>query len=342
MRKPRINRSKGTRGLAPEQRERWLLEGATLVALIVVIIGVFFLSAIQYFVVRSGQAAAVISAVLVDLANDDRVSNSLGGLTMNPQLVAAAQAKADDMAAKGYFAHKAPDGKDSWYWFEEAGYSFSYAGENLAVDFSDSADVERAWMGSPTHRENLLDPHFTEIGIAVAQGTFEGRATTFVVQMFGAPAKTASLTQPIREVATPQDATEPALATTQSVATVLGTSAQEPAGEEPSSEPPADVRTLSTESAVAAPHYAPVWGFLATSPRSVLQYAYWALAFLVILALGIATGFELHVHHTRKAIAAGVLLSFIFVMFLAANTFVFTTPTLTPQASVANVAGAAF
>ena len=57
----------------------------------------------------------------------------------------------------------------------------------MAVDFSDSADVERAWMNSATHRENLLDPHFTEIGIALAQGTYQGRATTFVVQMFGAP-----------------------------------------------------------------------------------------------------------------------------------------------------------
>ena len=48
----------------------------------------------------------------------------------------AAQAKADDMATKGYFAHTSPDGKNSWYWFKQAGYTFTYAGENLALDFS--------------------------------------------------------------------------------------------------------------------------------------------------------------------------------------------------------------
>lgn len=345
MRKPRTNRSKRTRGLAPAQRERWLLEGATLVALIVVIIGVFFLSAIQYFVIRSGQAAAVISAVLVDLANGDRATNSLGGLTMNPRLVVAAQAKADDMAAKGYFAHKAPDGKDSWYWFKEAGYSFSYAGENLAVDFSDSADVERAWMNSPTHRENLLDPHFTEIGIAVAQGTFQGRATTFVVQMFGTPAEAATITTSIQEITTPQDATEPALATTQPASpnasqgrptpiNVLGTSLQEPAAQEASltSEtvaPIADMHTSSVEAPVGAiARYAPAWGFLATSPKTTLRWAYYVLGFLVLFALFITTGLELRFHHRRAFMVAACLLVFMSGLFVVADYAIFSEPVL--------------
>ena len=169
-----------------KERKRFELLGEVAVGLIsVLVISVFLGSSIDRYFITSEQYASVLAAVLVDLANGDRAHNSLHTLTMNPVLVAAAQAKADDMAAKSYFAHVAPDGKDSWYWFKESGYGFSYAGENLAVDFSDSSDVERAWMNSPTHRQNLLDPHFTEIGIATAQGTFQGRVTTFVVQMFG-------------------------------------------------------------------------------------------------------------------------------------------------------------
>ncbi|MEK7613729.1 MAG: CAP domain-containing protein [Patescibacteria group bacterium] len=132
--------------------------------------------------------AAVVASVLVDLANGDRAGEGLHGLSVNPTLVEAAQAKADDMARAGYFSHNSPDGKTPWYWFGEAGYQFSYAGENLAVFFGDSADVERAWMNSPSHRANILSSNFTEIGIATAEGYYQGQPTVFVVQMFGAPA----------------------------------------------------------------------------------------------------------------------------------------------------------
>ncbi len=311
------------------------------------VISVFLASSVTRFFISSDQYASVVAAVLVDLANGDRVENNLQTLTMNPVLVAAAQAKADDMAAKSYFAHTSPEGRDSWYWFQEAGYEFSYAGENLAVDFSDSVDVERAWMRSPSHRDNVLGAHFTEIGIATAQGMYQGRLTTFVVQMFGTPSfAEASEGKPaevavIRERTTPKDATELAVASTQLIPTVLGTS-EPPAGTAAeSSAPIADVRPPEASAPIGAVvRYAPSWGFLATSPKTALLYAYYFIGFLILIALGIATGFEIHVHHTRKATAAGVLLSFILVMFLAANTFIFTNPMLTPQATMAAAAGA--
>ena len=337
-----------------KERKRFELLGEVAVGLIsVLVISVFLGSSIDRYFITSEQYASVLAAVLVDLANGDRAHNSLHTLTMNPVLVAAAQAKADDMAAKSYFAHVAPDGKDSWYWFKESGYGFSYAGENLAVDFSDSSDVERAWMNSPTHRQNLLDPHFTEIGIATAQGTFQGRVTTFVVQMFGTPAEAATVSEPVREITAPQNATEPAIATTQPTQTnVLGETSENvvsPAKPSPKAvvaAPPvplADIRAPEASAPIGAVvRYAPAWGFLAASPKTMLLYAYYLLGFLVLLALGIATGFELHIHHVRKATTAGILLSFILVMFLAANTFIFTTPTITPQATMTAAAGAAW
>ena len=131
--------------------------------------------------------AQVLPPALVGFANTDRTSNSLPELKVNPLLVLAAKYKADDMAAKSYFAHISPEGLSPWFWFGKAGYSFSYAGENLAVDFSESADVNTAWMNSAGHRANLLNKNFTEIGIATAKGFYQGRETTFVVQLFGTP-----------------------------------------------------------------------------------------------------------------------------------------------------------
>ncbi len=95
--------------------------------------------------------------------------------------------KADDMATKGYFAHTSPEGLTPWYWFAQVGYNYTYAGENLAINFNESKDVDTAWLASPTHRANILNSHYTEIGIATAQGMYKGVQATFVVQMFGTP-----------------------------------------------------------------------------------------------------------------------------------------------------------
>ncbi|MBP6858799.1 MAG: hypothetical protein KBC33_03140 [Candidatus Pacebacteria bacterium] len=144
--------------------------------------------------------AAVISSSLVELANTDRNNASIPSLRTNPVLERAAQAKADDMAAKGYFAHNSPNGTTPWHWLARAGYDYAHAGENLAIDFFESADVEKAWMNSPLHRANILNAEFTEIGIATARGMYNGHETTFVVQMFGKPlgryTATASLEDP--------------------------------------------------------------------------------------------------------------------------------------------------
>jgi len=110
-------------------------------------------------------------------------------LKVSPILEKAAQMKADDMASKSYFAHNTPDGKTPWYWLEQAGYRYIYAGENLAVNFENSEDVETAWMNSPGHFLNIMNPKYTEIGIATSTGIYKGREAVFVVQMFGKPSQ---------------------------------------------------------------------------------------------------------------------------------------------------------
>jgi len=131
--------------------------------------------------------SAIYAAVLVNLTNQNRVAANLSELKVNPVLEKAAQMKADDMASKSYFAHNTPDGKTPWYWFELAGYKYVYAGENLAVNFENSEDVETAWMNSPGHFLNIMNPKYTEIGIATSTGLYKGRTAIFVVQMFASP-----------------------------------------------------------------------------------------------------------------------------------------------------------
>ncbi|OHA93837.1 MAG: hypothetical protein A3E02_01020 [Candidatus Zambryskibacteria bacterium RIFCSPHIGHO2_12_FULL_38_34] len=131
--------------------------------------------------------SAIYGAILVNLTNQNRAAANIAELSVNPLLEKAAQMKADDMASKGYFAHNTPDGKTPWYWLGQAGYKYTYAGENLAVNFENSEDVENAWMNSPGHFLNIMNPKYTEIGIATSTGIYKGRQAVFVVQMFGSP-----------------------------------------------------------------------------------------------------------------------------------------------------------
>ncbi|MFA6300730.1 MAG: CAP domain-containing protein [Candidatus Paceibacterota bacterium] len=134
-----------------------------------------------------GGMAAVLPGVLSMLTNEERQSQNLQVLTASPILNQAAEMKANDMATKGYFAHTSPEGKTPWYWLEKVGYKYQYAGENLAVNFSDSKDVTNAWMQSPTHKANIVKGNYTEIGTGVARGMYEGRETIFVAQVYANP-----------------------------------------------------------------------------------------------------------------------------------------------------------
>lgn len=141
---------------------------------------------------RDAQRAAVIANAMVTYTNEARATEQLPPLIRNSVLDLAAQKKAADMIAKGYFAHYSPEGVAPWHWLSEAGYRYDTAGENLAIDFHDSKDVVTAWMNSPGHRKNIMKQKYAEIGMAVAEGQFENRKTIFVVQFFGTPAAMAA------------------------------------------------------------------------------------------------------------------------------------------------------
>lgn len=122
---------------------------------------------------------------VVELTNSSRADAGESVLVANSKLSQAAEAKAEDMIANNYFSHTSPAGTTPWSWIQKENYDYIYAGENLAMDFHSAEKMEEAWMASPTHRANILNQNYHEIGTAVKEGIINGHETTLAVVMFG-------------------------------------------------------------------------------------------------------------------------------------------------------------
>jgi len=155
-----------------------------ILAVILVVIKFLLFSWFFYFP-QTSNFAVVTSAKLIELVEQERVVNNLNELKINDKLTKAAQEKAQDMLENNYFAHTSPSGITPWYWFNKVGYNYVAAGENLAKDFTDSEYLHRAWMNSPSHRANILNGKYDEVGIAVLEGEMNGKKTIVAVQLFG-------------------------------------------------------------------------------------------------------------------------------------------------------------
>jgi hypothetical protein len=153
-----------------------------------------------------GYASQISVGDVVNLTNQKRAEAGLSALTLNSSLSNGALSKANDMISKDYWAHVAPDGTEPWAFFKSVGYKYKFAGENLARDFSNAPSAVDAWMNSPTHRENILNPKYKEIGIGIVEGDLAGSDTTIIVQFFGASA-TDVVRQPLAVVPVVQAAT---------------------------------------------------------------------------------------------------------------------------------------
>lgn len=136
------------------------------------------------------QSASISTSEITQLTNNLRQVAGLAPLSTNGLLARAAQMKAQDMAAKSYFDHANPEGQRLAYWLATVGYGYQMAGENLAVGYETAAGAMNGWKNSPTHYANIVKPEYTEIGIGVASGIYQGKPVVFVVQHFGL-AKTA-------------------------------------------------------------------------------------------------------------------------------------------------------
>jgi uncharacterized protein YkwD len=128
--------------------------------------------------------ADITKLTLENFANQTRQSLGLPALNGNQKLDEAARLKAENMVQNQYFNHTSPSGITPWFWFLKAGYKYKYAGENLAIGFFDSKEVYNAWLNSPSHKANIVNPKYTEVGTAVLGGFGQNNAIV-VVQEFG-------------------------------------------------------------------------------------------------------------------------------------------------------------
>lgn len=104
--------------------------------------------------------------VMLSMVNQERKKQGLSPLVKDTKLQELARSHSLDMLARGYFSHNTPEGKTPFDRMNDAGVSYQYAGENLAL----SANVYTAMQGlmqSPGHRANILSPNYKKIGIGV-------------------------------------------------------------------------------------------------------------------------------------------------------------------------------
>lgn len=307
------------------------LERAAFVGMVLMVMISFSIANLQSVLWISSEwlVSTILPAVVTDATNEARAEEGRAPLTRNSLLDEAAQLKAEDMAANGYFAHWSPEGVSPWHWFQVAGYTYKHAGENLAVHFTDSDTVVDAWLKSPTHRDNIMDEKFTEIGIGTAKGRYEDYDTVFVVQMFGAPAVAAApapeivpeAEEVIPETETAEEVTiEPEV--TGGVEDVLG----ESEAAEESSVGVTDSGTVVYESfaTVTDPEAtlsqseaepASFWGRLATSPKLVLQILYGIIAFFVVGMLILSVALEWRRQHPVQLAYGVAMLVFMVILF---------------------------
>jgi hypothetical protein len=118
------------------------------------------------------------------LINEERKQYNLPELAANNILDASALAKAEDMSIHNYFAHYSPAGKKPWDWISRQDYTYLLVGENLAINFISAQAVHEALMNSPSHKKNILNEKYQDIGLAVVSGEIDGERTNILVELF--------------------------------------------------------------------------------------------------------------------------------------------------------------
>ena len=124
---------------------------------------------------------------VVSMTNTYRQTKSLQPLRESELLNASACHKADDMIARDYWSHDAPDGTKPWVFFQKVGYGYQKAGENLAYGFTSARSTVDGWINSPTHEANLVGD-YTELGMCVRGPVqYQGGEHYVIVAHYGTP-----------------------------------------------------------------------------------------------------------------------------------------------------------
>jgi uncharacterized YkwD family protein len=123
----------------------------------------------QSYSAPKSSSSAFADQVVV-LVNRERAKAGLSPLAYDKALSAMAMDKAKDMYHNRYFSHNSPTYGSPFDMMRSYGISYSYAGENIAMGQRSPQEVMNAWMNSPGHRQNILNPNYTKIGVAYYNG----------------------------------------------------------------------------------------------------------------------------------------------------------------------------
>ncbi|NOR88911.1 MAG: hypothetical protein GQ524_01530 [Anaerolineales bacterium] len=106
-----------------------------------------------------------LESSLIQLINQERQSRGIGTLSQQSQLAAAARIHSEDMACNDFVSHTGSDGSLPWDRARAQGYSYSAIAENIFAGSSSAQSIFNGWMNSSGHRDNMLNPTYTEIGV---------------------------------------------------------------------------------------------------------------------------------------------------------------------------------
>ena len=132
---------------------------------------------------------------VLDLVNQARATRRYCGNTAlnaarpvrwNNTLAESSRLHAEDMAHYNYFSHSGRDGSDPAQRVERVGYRYRTTGENIAAGQMKPEDAMAAWINSPSHCANLMNPAFTEMGAAFAVDR-KSEMGVYWTQTFGTP-----------------------------------------------------------------------------------------------------------------------------------------------------------
>jgi len=139
--------------------------------------------------------AQALATRALELVNQVRTSGTRCGqrsfgptspVTLSATLATVAFGHAADMAEHDYFEHEDLMGHSPAQRVRAAGYQEKLVGENIAYGPKSVDEVVQGWLDSPDHCENIMDPRFTQMGIAFAPGQLS-RHGLYWVQLLVAP-----------------------------------------------------------------------------------------------------------------------------------------------------------
>jgi len=160
-----------------------------IISMLAVLLKVSLVSYLFFIYPNNAKMSEDLGSEVFQLLNEERVGAGLKPLNLNTALMSSATDKADDMITNNYFAHKSLDGRMPWDWVSRRNYPYLFIGENLGMNFSSAESVNQALMNSPSHKKNILNEKYTDVGVVVRKGAINGKETNVLVQLFGSQKK---------------------------------------------------------------------------------------------------------------------------------------------------------